>query len=270
MQKEVVVEGGHRFVIDTTGQNFALNSSEETASGPLQHSLTNVLAGAKVVPMSVLGMKAKQFDDGLYAAIELLAQNGAGKFAGKVKLLGQLLQVLRGKASGASDVIGAAGALGRWLDATTLSDDAKRVATEFASSPLAKPISFYTWSETLQAIFAQDRFLQRQLERADADALVAAISSHGALQSAYCQYLQLVSKMTNRMRGQSLAERLLHSAQYDPSLPECFFPASGSKEDDLLDKSDLSRPGFSLMDDFIAAVRNRKIDLKPTSSSGWY
>lgn len=97
MQKEVVVEGGHRFVIDTTGQNFALNSSEETASGPLQHSLTNVLAGAKVVPMSVLGMKAKQFDDGLYAAIELLAQNGAGKFAGKVKLLGSCCRFCAGR-----------------------------------------------------------------------------------------------------------------------------------------------------------------------------
>lgn len=270
MQKEVVVEGGHRFVIDTTGQNFALDSSEETDSGPLKHSLMDLLHGANVVPMSVLGMKAKQFDDGLYAAIELLAQNGAGKFTGKVKLLGQLLQVLHGGPTGACDVIGAAGALGRWLNVSTLSEDARHMAEQFASSPLAKPISFYTWSENLQAIFAQDRFLQRQLERADANALVAAIGSHGALQSAYCQYLQLMSKMTNRMRGQSLAERLLHSAQYDPSLPECFFPASGSKEDDLLDKSDLGRPGFSLMDDFIAAVRNRKIDLRPTSSSGWY
>ncbi len=270
MQKEVLVEGGHRFVIDTTGQNFALGSSEEIVGGPLQHNLSSVLHGAAVVPMSVLGMKAKQFDDGLYAAVELLAQNGAGKFTGKVKLLGQLLQVLRGGPSGACDVIGAAGALGRWLDAATLSEDARHAAEQFASSPLAKPISFYTWSESLQAIFTQDRFLQRQLERADADALVTAIGSHSALQSAYYQYLQLMSKMTNRLSGQSLAERLLHSKHYDPSMPESFFPASGSKEDDLLDKSDLGRPGFSLMDDFIAAIKARKIDLRPQANSGWY
>ena len=35
------------------------------------------------VSASVLAQKAKQFDDGLYAAVEDAAQNGAGSFAGK-------------------------------------------------------------------------------------------------------------------------------------------------------------------------------------------
>src|SRR5579872_3272082 len=39
------------------------------------------------VSAATLLLKAKQFDDGLYAAVELAAQSGAGRFTGKAKLL---------------------------------------------------------------------------------------------------------------------------------------------------------------------------------------
>src|SRR5262245_60246069 len=39
------------------------------------------------VSAATLLLKAKQFDDGLYAAVELACQHGAGRFAGKAKLL---------------------------------------------------------------------------------------------------------------------------------------------------------------------------------------
>ena len=42
------------------------------------------------VSASVLAQKAKQFDDGLYAAVDLAAQSGAGKFPGKAEMLGRL------------------------------------------------------------------------------------------------------------------------------------------------------------------------------------
>ena len=35
----------------------------------------------------MLAQKAKQFDDGLYAAVELAAQQGSGTFAGKAPML---------------------------------------------------------------------------------------------------------------------------------------------------------------------------------------
>src|SRR5262249_4495085 len=43
---------------------------------------------------SMLSQKAKQFDDGLYAAVELAAQNGAGKFRGKATLLQSVAKAL--------------------------------------------------------------------------------------------------------------------------------------------------------------------------------
>ena len=39
-------------------------------------------------------MKAKQFDDRLYAAVELAAQQGAGRFAGKAMLLASMAGTL--------------------------------------------------------------------------------------------------------------------------------------------------------------------------------
>ena len=48
------------------------------------------------VSASVLAQKAKQFDDGLYAAVEEAAQNGAGRFAGESGcLLARLARALR-------------------------------------------------------------------------------------------------------------------------------------------------------------------------------
>ena len=46
------------------------------------------------VSAATLLLKAKQFDDGLYAAVELAAQQGAGRFAGKASLLRSLAGTL--------------------------------------------------------------------------------------------------------------------------------------------------------------------------------
>src|SRR5436309_3528243 len=45
-----------------------------------------------LVSASMLLFKAKQFDDGLYAAVELAAQRGLGKFNGKSSLLRSLAE----------------------------------------------------------------------------------------------------------------------------------------------------------------------------------
>ena len=51
-------------------------------------------AGGGFVSASVLAQKAKQFDDGLYAAVELAAQNGAGRYPGKSDLLVRLARAM--------------------------------------------------------------------------------------------------------------------------------------------------------------------------------
>ena len=49
------------------------------------------------VSAATLLMKAKQFDDGLVAAVELAVQNGAGHFAAKATLLRSLAETLAGR-----------------------------------------------------------------------------------------------------------------------------------------------------------------------------
>ena len=64
----------------------------KTAGLPLLPTLPMTADGP--VSAATLLLKAKQFDDGLYAAVELAAQRGAGRFAGKATLLRSLAATL--------------------------------------------------------------------------------------------------------------------------------------------------------------------------------
>jgi hypothetical protein len=80
----------HRVRIDLSAQRLKLWIDEpapwqKVAEPELRPTFPPVTHG--FVPATVLVQKAKQFDDGLYAAVELAAQRGAGRFAGKVSLL---------------------------------------------------------------------------------------------------------------------------------------------------------------------------------------
>jgi hypothetical protein len=63
-----------------------------SADPPLRPVLP--LDGDGPVPAATLLLKAKQFDDGLYAAVELAAQQGAGRFTDKTTLLRSLAATL--------------------------------------------------------------------------------------------------------------------------------------------------------------------------------
>src|SRR5262249_11557943 len=60
---------------------------------PLSATLAQ-FSGERTGSAALLAQKAKQFDDGLYAAVELAAQQGGGQITGKVALLNRLAKVL--------------------------------------------------------------------------------------------------------------------------------------------------------------------------------
>ena len=122
------------------------------------------------VSASIVAQKAKQFDDGLYAAVELAAQNGAGRFLGKADLLARVARALaaaRGERLGnAETVLLAACRLGGVPAAAPAGMESAidLAVSEFDADALrSKPIGFYTWSDKLAAIFRQDRMLQSEL-----------------------------------------------------------------------------------------------------------
>src|SRR6185369_7850745 len=62
------------------------STNDTQIHGTLKEAQTNGFVSA-----AALLMKAKQFDDGLYAAVEVLAQKGTDSFLGKTHLLQRLL-----------------------------------------------------------------------------------------------------------------------------------------------------------------------------------
>lgn len=245
------------------------------------HAKLNLAQSDGFTSAAALLMKAKQFDDGLYAAVELLAQNGSGNFKGKKYLLQKLLSELAVPASTdfkAAKILYAAARLGG-LD-VTVPAQLEQAVTElisdfFANEAKSKPISFYTWQEQLSAIFRQDRMLQTPLHKSPGlDEIVDKLRADPELRRAYIEIVDLASKMTNPFTAKSLAPYVISSEQEYPSDDVSFFPPSVSPETDLLKKlfpGNTPIPeGFSLMEELIKRVKKGQLSLQPGANSGWY
>jgi hypothetical protein len=233
---------------------------------------------------SVLAQKAKQFDDGLYAAIELAARNGAGTYPGKADLLARLTRAMAAshtERSGNVDTILLAACRLGGVPAVVPPGIEAAVGSavkEFDADPLrSKPIGFYTWSGALSGIFRQDRMLQSELKgEAGIAALARAIHSDVSARATYAGYLALVSRLTNPLTDPDLSGvlRTLDAGGSEfPSKGLGFFPASRAHETDLVKKLYMGRPipeGFNLAEEMVRRIRAGQIELAPTASSGWY
>ena len=179
-----VIEGRCHVQLDLTPQVLWLQIPPETTwlEGEEPLAPTSKQLSEDFISASMLAVKAKLFDDGLYAAVELAAQRA------KQPLLASLV--------GVAPTLAAAARLGG--TDTRLSSRARTITEEFLADALAsKPIGFYTWSDALRRIFQQDRILQRKLGESEALALKAALETLPAGKAAYEQYLGLVEKLTN-------------------------------------------------------------------------
>jgi hypothetical protein len=253
----------------------------EVAFKTAESKLVPTLAGIRksdMVPAAMLVQKAKAFDDGLYAAVELAAQEGAGTFAGKRSMLSALVaSVLQPPLAEKSPIVLLAGAkLGgvvEHLPPALEPEIAAAMASFERDSARSLPISFYTWSPDLERIFQQDRMLQTPLEPGEVETLVEALSHDAASLTSYETYLELVSRLTNPLAKPDLRSMLAGAAAAPGRDEICFFPPSRSFEGDLLRR--LIGPGpvpddFELMNELISQVRSGKLSLTPTASSGWY
>jgi hypothetical protein len=223
------------------------------------------------VSATTLLVKAKQFDDRLYAAVELAAQQGAGRFPGKASLLRSLAATLTPN-SPESDVTAAVtmhaacelgGVPAGCPDG--LREAVRKVVQDFLRDEhLSRPLGFYTWTEQLRAIFRQNRFLQQPLEAGPADALARALAETPGASDSYQACLRLAALLTNPPKNLNLRD----AGKQPP-----FFPPSRSHEVTLFERLYEDRPipdGFDLMGELIRQVRSGKISLMPRERSGWY
>ena len=248
---------------------------------PIQATLRG-LSAADFVSASTLAQKAKQFDDGLYAAVELAAQEGAGDFAGKRELFAALIrQYAAQQPSDVSEGLAVALAGGRigGAEFKVPRDVDSRMASlsaDFLADPLkSKPIAFYTWSDDLSRIFRQDRMLQTDLRPlGGGEQLASLLREDPQAWDTYQQYLALIYNLTNPA---SADKRDLTAAgdgeSGESGLGLHFFPPSRSHEADLVMRLYGGQPipdGFNLADELIARVDSGELDLTPMPDSGWY
>lgn len=230
------------------------------------------LPGLNIDPLSAsaLLVKAKQFDDGLYAAVDMAAQAGAGRFAGKAALLRSLAKSL---CAGFPDSIEAAAVIHAACELGTIhvevpasiQDRVHRLAADFFSDELiSKPLGFYTWTPELSAVFCQDRFLQQPLEAKTADDLIRIIDCTPGAAAMHDAWLCLNARLTSPPARRGLREGTGRRS---------FLSASRSHEQLPLERLFGDRPipdNFDLMNELIRRIRSCEIDLEPIGSSGWY
>jgi hypothetical protein len=232
----------------------------------------------------MLAQKAKQFDDGLYAAVDLAAQQGAGSFEGKAALLLRLADAMADQLAplepNSPHVVLAAARVGRLNPKVPapVESGVQDLIDDFVANELrSKPIGFYTWSDELSAIFQQDRLLQTELTgKAGTETVIRAVAADPKSQATYEGYLKLVSRLTNPLAGEDLRPHIAAVKQGTLNAPDkdvYFFPPSVSHETRLIMELFEGRPipdGFDLSDEMIRRIRAGQLELRPRKESGWY
>ena len=250
---------------------------------PPQKTLAG-LSDGQFASAAVLIQKAKQFDDGLYAAVEIAVQEGAGSVAGKRNWLPKLAAAVDADQGGLPLAqLFAATELGSGEASTpeALRSAVAQQRKEFlADEKRSKPLGFYTWNKDLAAIFQQDRLLQTPLEpkpnAAGIAAMTEALAGDATVRESYEQVLQLNERLTNPLKNAGYRE-LLAAAEAGQPVESVrsvsFFPPSRGPETDLIMRLYGDKPipeGFDLMSEVIARLKSGELSFQPRADSGWY
>lgn len=249
----------------------------------------------KVLPsVNLVDAKAKQFGDGLYAALDLAYYRGLEEtLRGHVDLVRQIAE-RAGPDSPATPYLAAALELaGVTIEVKDKSAQAQWRQRFDRNPAMSKPIGFYTWNDELKACFRFLRFLQQPIPLVpargggppDGPAAMAAIAQvlqdDLRLRSDYEKALAFYSRLTNSPQPAvhlltagpapllALASGKAGSQGQEAA---AFFPSSTSRENELFEKlfPQGLPPNTDLMKALIRAVRSGEVDLTPRDVSGWY
>lgn len=282
--------GNYEVTLDTSRQVLRLDipedykydfrSKEESDEPPLYPSFTEAgLDASKFAPAAVLALKAKQFDDGLYACVEMAADAGLGRLTAKKDFLLRLLEaVANGERTAASILTAAARLDGQRVQVSAeVAKQAEALQREFLTDELrSKVLGFYTWNEKLTSVFRRDRMLQTEIQEAAARAIATVLSGNDELLSVYTSHLCLAEQLTNPLARADLRElcrALAEGRTTDRARGVSLFPPSRAHETELIKKLYGDQPipeGFDLGDEMIKRLRAGTLDLEPNPASGWY
>ena len=248
--------------------------------------------GRVILPsVNMLDGKAKQFDDGLYAAIDLAYFHGVkAKLEGHVQLIKRIADKA-GKANIAAPYLAAGLELaGVKMDVNNAAEKARLLSAFQVDEIASKPIGIYIWNKELGKLFQFMRFFQQQFgepnleELAIPQALARILSQDQTLLADYRRMLAFYAKLSNPANCLSLADiqnirslnldavKRLAKRKQVAHTTVAIFPPSTSKEGLLFEKLFPLGvpPDVNLMKELVKRLRSGEVDLKPKADSGWY
>ncbi len=269
--------------LDDEDQLRVLFPSYKAAAEAVRKSRRSVLPS-----VNLIDGKAKQFDDGLYAALDAAYYRGLDdRLDSHVQLVKRLYDKV-GKDSVAAPFLAAglelAGVKVAAADGQGQADWSRQfLADEVASTP----VGFYTWNRTLSDCFRFLRFFQHEfpLDKLEIPRVLAEVLARDdALLAEYGKALAFYAKLTNPAICFSVAglvgmpataagdfEKLAAGRQI-AHRTVALFPPSTSRETVLFER--LFPRGLpenaNLMNELIGRIRSGQVDLEPRPGAGWY
>jgi hypothetical protein len=268
---------------------------EDTALLALRPSYAAALQSARqarswmatLPSVNLLDGKAKQFDDGLYAAIDQAYFQGlSGKLQSHIALVQRLVAAVKPNSPAAPYLAAGLTLAGKDTPVANIAKRDEYVRQFNANAIRSKPIGFYTWNDTLRHCWAFLRFFQQSLKESDpvVAAIVQALTDDAALAADCQRAAEFYGKLTNPLVQLTVADLVgvdLTSAEQLDQLRKtkgirgrgvCLFPPSSSRETELFGRLfPLGIPAdANLMKELVRRIRSGEVDLSPRQDSGWY
>lgn len=229
--------------------------------------------------VNLIDGKAKQFDDGLYAAIDRAYYSGDPALGAKVEghraLIGRLLAAVK-PGSAAADYLAAGLSLDESHPPTVpVGPSARRLGGAFRSDPVrSRPIGYYTWDATLGDCFRVLRFFSQPIDNPAIIAeLTRALRADSDLLARVCAANALSARLTNPLGHPSVADLAADPTLKLPEdVPVSLFPPSTSREVELFNRIFRNGlpPNAQMMRALVETIRSGTVDLTPGPDSGWY
>ena len=235
---------------------------------------------------NMLDGAAKQFDDALYAAIDLAGFRGELGLGPAAPAWAAAVFAELPSASQARPFLAAALELAGKPPQLSASEQAAkgRWLAEFeANKPASKPISFYDWTPELQQVWRFYRFLQHEFSEQElgvARDMAAVLKANAALREQHRALECLFARLTNPPACLSvealvdaqagLVELAGRHGARRPTV--AVFPPSTSREAELFDRTFPKGvpAAANLMAVLINRIRSGQVNLQPSDKDGWY
>ncbi len=256
---------------DTEGELLVLRPSYAAAITAADSDRNN---GNEILPsVNMIDGKVKQFDDGLYAALDQVYFRGIdGVLPGHVAFLKRIFAKVGPDGAAAPYLAAGLELAGEKAEVKDASQRERRLKAFLGNEAASKPIGFSTWNKTLSEGFRFLRFFQQPLgenDRAVASMLAEVIGGDESLKADYQRTLAFHARLTNPTRWASLADG---KGAIPTDRPLALFPPSTSRESELFAKLFPLHvpPDADLMRELVRRIRSGEVDLAPKPDGGWY